>query len=154
MATVNWEDPTWKKWLTFAEEHDCVVGATRDRFSPSEDTWLEHFNPKVKDLPMPQIPYGKGPMSGMSGPQNWIHCVKQQLVFFVGETCFEANIAWMMHRFYTTLGGIYIYIYINDGWITSLGMIDGAKVARSPRWQRKGGETWEAEKGRGEWVMR
>lgn len=114
MATVNWEDPTWKKWLTFAEEHDCVVGATRDRFSPSEGTWLEHFNPKVKDLPMPQIPYGKGPMSGMSGPQNRIHCVKQQLVFFVGETCFEANIAWMMHRFYTTLGGIYIYISTMD----------------------------------------
>eukprot|EP00434_Breviolum_minutum_P017450 symbB.v1.2.015401.t1/scaffold1149.1/size164316/4 len=41
-ATLK-QDPTWKKWLTFAEEHDCVV----------------------KDLPMPQIPYGKGPMSGM-----------------------------------------------------------------------------------------
>ena len=44
-------------------------------------------------------------------------------------------------QIYTTLGG-------NDQrWMNHLpGNDDGAKVARSPRWQRKGGETWEAQK--------
>eukprot|EP00435_Cladocopium_sp_Y103_P054205 s1761_g17.t1 len=36
-ATLK-QDPTWQKWLAFAEQHDCMV----------------------QDLPMPHVPHGKG----------------------------------------------------------------------------------------------
>ena len=58
-----------------------------------------------------------------------------------------------LHEWCTDLHTAWRSIY-DQRWMNHLPGNDGAKVARSPRWQRKGGETWEAEKGRGEWVMR